>query len=281
MRTIIPALLFTAVALVAAPVVTKPPEPILEAKPSSRLVHVEDKDIVEVTARLRYTTMIILPKEENILDFACGDKENWTVNGGQNIALVKPSIVGAKTNLHLITASGNTYSFALTESSTATPDQKIFVEAKGQGLLASLKANPRFVASTEVENYRAQVEIARGEAKRAQEDAARQIAESQKENERKLATEKAALAQNFGKSRYRWKDGPPFNVTSIYNDPDMKFTFIRASTSEPPALYEEKDGKPSLIEYQFANGVYRAPKIIDAGYLKIGKKELHFIREIK
>jgi hypothetical protein len=33
-----------------------------------------------------------------------------------------------------------------------------------------------------------------------------------------------------------------------------------------------------LISFQFENGVYIAPKIIDSGYLAIGKKKLPFAR---
>jgi type IV secretion system protein VirB9 len=45
-------------------------------------------------------------------------------------------------------------------------------------------------------------------------------------------------------------------------------------------LYEVKDGKPNLIAFQFENGVYIAPKIIDNGYLAVGKKKLVFARRI-
>ena len=41
-----------------------------------------------------------------------------------------------------------------------------------------------------------------------------------------------------------------------------------------------KDGKPNLISFQFENGVYIAPKIIDTGYLAIGKKKLPFARRV-
>jgi len=41
---------------------------------------------------------------------------------------------------------------------------------------------------------------------------------------------------------------------------------------------EVKDGKPNLISFQFESGVYIAPKIIDNGYLAIGKKKLPFAR---
>ena len=57
--------------------------------------------------------MIILPEQEEILDFVCGDKEFWVVSGAQNLAYVKPAKAGATTNLNLVTASGNVYSFLL------------------------------------------------------------------------------------------------------------------------------------------------------------------------
>ncbi len=39
-----------------------------------------------------------------------------------------------------------------------------------------------------------------------------------------------------------------------------------------------KDGKPNLVSFQIENGVYIIPKIVDAGYLVIGKKKLTFTR---
>ena len=71
--------------------------------------------MLRLNAKLRYTTLIVLPKNEQILDFTCGDKEFWIVNGTQNFAYVKPA-PKAQTNLNLITASGNVYSLVTTES---------------------------------------------------------------------------------------------------------------------------------------------------------------------
>jgi type IV secretion system protein VirB9 len=65
-------------------------------------------------------------------------------------------------------------------------------------------------------------------------------------------------------------------VSAIYHD-DL-FTYIRCDAREKPALYELKDGKPNLINFQLENGVYVAPKILDSGYLAIGKKKLTFAR---
>ena len=47
-----------------------------------------------------------------------------------------------------------------------------------------------------------------------------------------------------------------------------------------PALYELKDGKPNLVSFQLENGVYILPKIVDSGYLAVGKKRLNFTRQI-
>ena len=68
----------------------------------------------------------------------------------------------------------------------------------------------------------------------------------------------------------------PFLVSIIYHD--ETFTYIKCNAPEKPALYEIKDGKPNLINFQVENGVYIAPKVIDDGYLAIGNKKLTFKR---
>ena len=100
-------------------------------------------------AKVRFTTLIVLPKQEQILDFTCGDKEFWIVNGSQNFAYVKPAKPGSRTNLNLITASGNIYSFVLSEVSEAAdsePDLKIFIEPKDESMLSAANGQPRFVS---------------------------------------------------------------------------------------------------------------------------------------
>ena len=104
---------------IAAPPATAPP-PAVPTPQSAKVVSYGDRDIVPVKAKIRFTTLIVLPKQEQILDFTCGDKEFWIVNGSQNFAYVKPAKAGSQTNLNLITASGNVYSFVLSEVSEAT-----------------------------------------------------------------------------------------------------------------------------------------------------------------
>ena len=77
---------------------------------------------------------------------------------------------------------------------------------------------------------------------------------------------------------YRFEAGKkPFNVRAMYNDD--KFTYIQARPEETPALYEVKDGKPNLVDFSYKNGVYVVTKILDEGYLAIGKQKLAFKRQ--
>ena len=41
-------------------------------------------------------------------------------------------------------------------------------------------------------------------------------------------------------------------------------------------MYEIKDDKPSLVNFDFANGIYTVSKHIERGYLAIGKIRMDF-----
>ena len=51
-----------------------------------------------------------------------------------------------------------------------------------------------------------------------------------------------------------------------------------SNAQEKPTLYEVKDGAPNLINFDLRDGVYIAPKVVDKGYLVIGKHRLDFER---
>ena len=59
---------------------------------------------------------------------------------------------------------------------------------------------------------------------------------------------------------------------------DDKFTYLRGQFQETPALYELKDGKGSLVNFDFSGGLYTVPKTLDNGYLTIGKQRVDFKR---
>src|ERR1700727_2738556 len=85
---------------------------------AARVVKYSKEDIVPVRAKLRFSTLIVLPEDEEILDFTTGDKEFWIINGAHNLCYIHPAQAGIRSNLNLITASGHVYSFLLVEVSS-------------------------------------------------------------------------------------------------------------------------------------------------------------------
>ena len=234
------------------------------------------KSIVSVATKVRFTTLIVLPEGEEILDFVCGDKDLWVISGAQNLAYVKPAKSAIATNLNLVTATGQVYSFVLTESN-GDPDLKIYVQRDG----VLNRQTPRFHSSAEVEALRAsladatrQVADARQAAAQAVEDAATAKLAAEKAAEGQFASFRATYPTQL-KFPYRFRPSErPFSVTAIFHDD--RFTYIRSDAAELPALYEILDGGPNLISFQVQDGVYIVPKVLERGYLKLGKQEFRF-----
>lgn len=249
------------------------------ASNGARQIQYGDHEIISIAAKTRFTTLIRLPKGENILDFICGDKEFWQVSGVQNFAFVKPSKVGASTSLHLVTAAGTVYGFVLTEvgDTGRAPDLELDVTTKDTSLLSAINGDPKFVPAAAVKDFEAQYQIAKESERNVKEQADLKVreAEAKAEAAKLKAHEEYPAAMKF---TYKFrKNEAPFLVSAIYHDD--KFTYIQASPQETPALYEVKDGKPSLIQFDFKDGIYTAPKILTDGYLAIGKKKLVFEQE--
>ncbi|MGB7173566.1 MAG: TrbG/VirB9 family P-type conjugative transfer protein, partial [Candidatus Acidiferrales bacterium] len=243
---------------------------------AARVVKYSKEDIVPVHAKLRFSTLIVLPEDEEILDFTTGDKEFWVINGAHNLCYVHPAQAGIRSNLNLITASGHVYSFLLTEISNqpnVEPDLKIFIEPKeGSGIAVSTGLRG-YVSAGEAEAYKKELETLRSQT-------ADQIhaAQAQSAEQLNLFRSSYATKLQFDYPLDSKAGREPFLVSAIYHDDS--FTYIKCGAREKPALYEIKDGKPNLISFQFENGVYIAPKIIDTGYLAIGKKKLPFARRV-
>jgi type IV secretion system protein VirB9 len=248
--------------------------PARAATTEARVVKYSKEDIVPVHAKLHFSTLIVLPEDEEILDFTTGDKEFWVINGAHNLCYVHPAQAGIRSNLNLITASGHVYSFLLTEISNepnAEPDLKLFVEPKEGSTVAVSSGLHGYVSAGEAQAYKKELETLRTQTA----DQVR-TAESQATEQVNRFRSTYATKLQFDYLLNAKATQEPFLVSAIYHDD--AFTYIRCAAREKPALYELKDGKPSLISFQFENGVYIAPKIIDSGYLAIGKKKLPFAR---
>ncbi len=154
----------------------------------------------------------------------------------------------------------------VSESREIAPDLKLFVEAKNEALLESGNTPAKFVSSQVIDDYKLQVEIAKEETRRVKDSA-------------QAAVDKG-ISQFVSNVRfpYRFDAGKkPFFVRAMYTD--GRFTFIQARPEETPTLYEIRDGKPNLVDFQYKNGVYVVEKILDQGYLAIGKAKLTFKKE--
>src|SRR6266567_9296473 len=202
----------------------------------ARTIKYTAKDIVLIKAKLRYTTLIVLPQNEKILDFVTGDKDFWVVEGTQNFCYIKPAKAGSNTDVTLITAAGNVYSFLVKEvGESDEPDLKVFIEPKDQSILQALNTPPKFVPASEVEGLRMQSALATAQAEKDKE------------------TFQADYPIKSLKFDYSFdKDKKPFLVSAIYHD--NKFTYIRSSAQEKPTLYEVKDGSPNLINFDLRDG---------------------------
>ena len=55
-----------------------------------RVIEAQDQ-IIQVRAKTRHTTVIVLPATENVLDFVVGDSEYWHLTGAANLAFLKLS----------------------------------------------------------------------------------------------------------------------------------------------------------------------------------------------
>jgi type IV secretory pathway VirB9-like protein len=238
---------------------------VAHAAQSVREVTVQPRTVVTVHARVRYTTMIVLPEGEQILDFVCGDKDFWVISGANNLAYVKPAKSGASTNLNLVTASGRVYSFLLTEGG-ADLDLNLYVVNDVSGRPPSPEA-VRFVPATHVEDLRRELARVRVES-----DAARDAASAAMQ---RAVDDFRATYPTRLRFPYRFESGQkPFHVSAIFHD--GTFTYLRTAARELPALYELRDGRPNLVNFQVHEGLYIVPKVLDRGYLAIGKKRFVF-----
>jgi type IV secretion system protein VirB9 len=263
------------VSLIALGAASFQASPARAATETARVVKYAKEDIVQVRAKLRFSTLIVLPDDEEILDFTTGDKDFWVINGAHNLCYVHPAQAGIRSNLNLITAAGRVYSFVLTEISNdpnAEPDLKIFVEPKEASGVTAKSGLRGYVSAAEADAYKKELETVRTQSAEQLHAAQAQAGEQVNHFRSSYAT-KLQFDFLFDAKAAR----EPFLVSAVYHDDT--FTYIKCAAREKPALYEIKDGKPNLINFQLENGVYIVPKIIDNGYLAIGKKKLSFTRQ--
>jgi type IV secretory pathway VirB9-like protein len=231
------------------------------AQESARTVQYHSQDIVPIRAKVKYTTLIVVPATEKIMEAASGDKDYWIVDVVGNFCFVHPAKPGISSNLNLITDKGNIYSFTLQDvsASAGEPDLKVIVEPADRSALVASTGPPQFVPA---------VQLAQSQ---------QQLAALQSHLTQAVDEYKSAYPMQL-KFDYAFKaNEAPFDIQSIYHDD--KFTYIKTTAPEKFSVYEMKDGKPNLISYDLREGTYIIPKVMDSGYVELGKKRMDFTRK--
>ena len=251
---------------------------VLHAQGNSiRTVPATQKDVIPVSTRLLHDTLVAMPDGEQVMSVYCGNcgpDGDFVVSSSKTASRfldIKPAKTNATTDLNVVTDHNHTYTFRVTEvSSTGTPDLKLFLAAADPALKADNEKPAEFIPAAEVERYKQEAAAAKERASTVEREA-----------KERAAQDTEAFRTHYPKSLafdYRFDRGrPPFHVLAIYHD--ERFTYIKASPREVPALYELKDGKASLVNYSYDSGLYTVQKVLESGWLEIGKAKMNFSRE--
>ncbi|MDE2879232.1 TrbG/VirB9 family P-type conjugative transfer protein [Candidatus Palauibacter soopunensis] len=230
-----------------------------------------EERIPRLRARVRHTTVIVLPAGERILDFVAGDSEYWHLTGAANVAYLKPLAEDAATNVALVCESGRIYSFLVSESGEKPPHLVVRVEAGAEAEAAF--GAPGFVARSEVAAYRQMAAEAVEAVGVVREEAEAGIAEARSWAEAEIEAFRAAYPERlrFEYRLDRKASERPFRVEAMWHDGE--FTYLRSRAQESPALYELQDGEPSLVAFDLTeDGLFVARRVLGDGWLQIGDK---------
>jgi type IV secretion system protein VirB9 len=238
-----------------------------------RSVTVSEADTPPVIrAGLLQSTLILLPAEEKIATVFGGDTVDWVFDGGHvasRFISVKPKLANATTDVHIVSDHGNEYTLQLQEVSGEADthfDSKVFIVPGDKAAKDRLSDLPVFVPAAELDKAKQEAAAAK----------AAQAAELKSE-ETKAETYRSQYPGSLHFD-FTWdvKKGKELGLQQIWHDD--KFTYLRGQFQETPALYELKDGKGSLINFDYNAGLYTVPKQLENGYLAIGKKRVDFHR---
>ncbi|MGA7317247.1 MAG: TrbG/VirB9 family P-type conjugative transfer protein [Silvibacterium sp.] len=228
---------------------------------SARTVQYHSQDIVPIHAKLKYTTLIEVPPTEKIMEAATGDKDFWVVDVVSNFCFVHPAKEGISSNLNLITDKGNIYSFTLQDISgtSGAPDLKVLIQPADRSSIVASTGPSQYIPASQLEQSKQELAALQAHVEQAVDDY------------------KSSYPLQL-KFDYSYKaNEAPFDIQSIYHDD--KFTYIKTTAPEKFSVYEMKDGKPNLISYDLREGTYVIPKVMDSGYVELGKKRMDFSRK--
>jgi type IV secretory pathway VirB9-like protein len=268
----IPIIVSLGLTLASMPIHATTPAHLLQPSAPRTVAVSESQTPPVIRAGLLQSTLIVLPAEEKVANVFAGDTVDWVFDGGHvasRFISVKPKTAGGSTNIHIVSDHGNEYTLQLREVSSDDDthyDSKVLIEPGDKAAKDRLTQLPLFVPAADLDK-------AKQEAAAAQAAQTATLKAEQTKEETYRSQYPGSLHFDFA---WDEKKGKELGLQQIWRDD--KFTYLRGQFQETPALYEVKDKKPSLINFDFSNGLYIVPKELDNGYLAIGKQKVDFHR---
>jgi type IV secretion system protein VirB9 len=252
--------LLAAISLRAADIPKTPPvSPKID---DPRSVTVGERSVVAINVCQLQNTLLVLPETELTRSTYVADTENWVLQTTRDnqasrfLSIKVRQPVTTEAALNVITNHDSSYTFRLVLA-TDHCDSKVFVDPDSQ-LKTQIETARPWASPEEVAQLKAQVAD-------AHKDAAAAAARAETKVDAFQAEYPAKLRFDY---KFDQKTAEKMGIREIFHD--GRFTYVSADAQETPALYELKQGKPSLISFQFKDGLYSTGRIIDQGYLAVG-----------
>ncbi len=251
-------------------------QPVLIPNAPRTLVVRDSQTPPVIRAALLQSTLIVLPEQEKVATVFGGDTASWIFDGGHvpsRFLSIKPKIASGSTDVHIVSDHGNEYTLQLKEvTGDVDPhfDSKVFLQPGSQEAKEKLIQLPVFLPAAEVQE---KVNHLQKEAEAAKTAPADEEKRAQRDAEQYRSAYPSKLRFDYAWDRAK---ASKLGLQEIWRDD--KFTYLRGHFQEAPALYEVKDGKGSWINFDFLDGLYTVPKMLDQGYLAIGKQRMDFRR---
>lgn len=273
MKPLVPIVVSVGLALTSASLTCHSAEPRRLQPNAPRTVTVTEADAPPVIrSGLLQSTLIVLPAEEKVANVFAGDTVDWVFDGGHiasRFISVKPKVANGSTDIHIVSDHGNEYTLQLREVSNEDDphfDSKVFIAPGDKAAKDRLAELPVFVPAAELDKAKQEAAVAK---------AAETLELKAEETKVEQYRSQYPGSLHFD---YSWDQakGKTLGLQQIWRDD--RFTYLRGQFQETPALYELKDGKGSLINFDFNAGLYIVPKELESGYLAIGKQKVEFHR---
>ena len=228
---------------------------------ASRTVQYHSQDIVPIKAKLKYTTLIQVPPTEKIMEAATGDKDFWIVDIVGSFCFVHP---GARGNQHQPQPHHGQgkhlqlHAVGCDFESGLQPDLKVIVVPVDASNIVASQGIPA------VRSERRSCSRCRGQLANLQQHVESTVDEYKSSYQTQL---KLRLCLRGQQRPIRHPDDLTTTTSSPTSRPLRRRKF---------SVYEMRDGKPNLINYDLRDGTYIIPKVMDNGYVELGKKKMEF-----